>query len=75
MSAVSPLKKNEMLLLLTYMGRHTFRIKVAEVSSEENAVWMIASFLFVIENKIYILQVTHTVSQNCPRQSVAASGT
>lgn len=59
--SLSPLKGNEVVLLLAYMGWRTSRDKVAEVQPKVDVEWVIAALLFNREDKILLLQVTCSV--------------
>lgn len=62
------LKTDEVVLLLIYLGRHTFMVKVENVFPKINVAPLVVAIQMDMGEKIVVIQTTNTVHKNGPGQ-------
>lgn len=64
------LKSNEMVLLPTYLGRRTFKVKVGEIPTVVDIAWLVTAIAVGLQNKVPIAQATKIHHQNWQGQGL-----
>lgn len=64
------LKTEEVLLLPTYLGRRTSRIRIEEVPPEVEVGWAMAALCHGRDDKLNILQISRVLTQQSHGQTI-----
>lgn len=57
--SVTPLKTNKVLLLPTYLGWRTSKVKVGGMPPEINTAWLVDAIFLGLEEEMVVLQATY----------------
>lgn len=49
---MTPLKMDEVVLLLIYLGRCVSRVRVEEILPEVDDAWLVSAILFIMEDNV-----------------------